>query len=63
MRAAAYRAALRVVDDAPAAEAVAQDVVAHLIRRGIADLVDPIAHAEACGAAEAAGRNGSGAAA
>ncbi|WP_062521896.1 hypothetical protein [Demequina silvatica] len=55
MRAAAYRAALGVVSDEAVAARVAQDVVAHLIRRGIADLADPIAHAAACGAAEATG--------
>ncbi len=62
MRAAAHRAALDVVDDAAVAEAVAQDVVARLIGRGIADLVDPVAHAAAEGAEMARPRS-SGAAA
>ncbi|WP_062311398.1 hypothetical protein [Demequina rhizosphaerae] len=55
MRAAAHRAALGVMDDAVVAEAIAQDVVARLIGRGIADLVDPVARAAAEGEAMAAG--------
>ncbi|WP_062389705.1 hypothetical protein [Demequina iriomotensis] len=56
MRTAAGQAALSIGADARLAERIAQDVVACLIVGGIAELADPVAHAAACGAGEAAAR-------